>query len=946
MTKRIVVFPDTGLQKQFIPLVKPETFIMPADAPASLRNAVAEIEEFSKEIPPQTVSKMVEDSKSDVGPYRDLCSFVRWRLGTKVWKLQNGTYLTLAGIWLLVETNTASDDGNRHGGTPHYDRGYVIDRSDLNREQKDEMIKAYVEGRNVSGGDSLYQTLPEGGTMTLPLAKTGYDFGPVEFSLVMRHAAGEARDVDLILDLGNTRTAGLLFEHLPDSVFPVGNFSKQFKILKLDADPSSGEYDETDDVASGITSSWMMLHEPEHGTYLRDSDPKVPSHVQHEYTDVNVTKRESGLLFKKTEYDVSGNVIKRVPQMFQTISPVVLGEGARREFNRVYAKNMVAAGANVQQSSPKRYYWDDQPTTDDWHMLLNEWDPSYDASPASAAYLPSLQGEMLRFVRHDGKILDFKQEIAAADWPDAYPNSPRYPRQSTLTWFILHILERAYEQSQTAFASGAQFIPHRLRKVLMTYPSGWSDDEVMRYRKRCQEALDIFSETHVYHGLKSDLRLEMVKSAQSPDEAVAGQLPFLFSEIIRYPGQTAEEWFRIAGKQRGDKTTLRVMNFDVGGGTTDISILEYEDRNAAHRVRLNDISTQLLFKDGQTVAGDDLLKKVIEKFIIGSLIEQKVGVMIPGETMSLDELIRSRFTEPGKNFSADALRSRIVRTCLIPLAIHCLALSGMPSVRFSAQDAGINKNNWDEFTAFLGASAALSFTQKYFVFNSDEFNAMIEALFSRLFENCAIYATAYDIDLFVCSGKTSELPHFRTMAERILPVDENRMIFAKSFKPGGWYPFTDERGFIQDAKSVTVVGAALYYALANGSIQNWRISSEPNQKPGRNEWGEIEMMSADPEKGVFLQLDEETTVVEMVPNTVIARRRNAKCAPEPVYSFTADKGNDYRIYSVELRRKTSDFGDSLELVSVDAAAPTGFQLKLKPTTQAGDFWQETGIFDL
>ena len=74
-------------------------------------------------------------------------------------------------------------------------------------------------------------------------------------------------------------------------------------------------------------------------------------------------------------------------------------------------------------------------------MLLNEWDKSYDENPANATALPTLQGEMLRFIHSNGSILDLSQEREPADQPNPYPTQPAYPKQSTLTWFLLHILK-------------------------------------------------------------------------------------------------------------------------------------------------------------------------------------------------------------------------------------------------------------------------------------------------------------------------------------------------------------------------------------------------------------------------------------------------------------------------------------------------------------------------
>ena len=143
-----------------------------------------------------------------------------------------------------------------------------------------------------------------------------------------------------------------------------------------------------------------------------------------EYQNVQVSEIVSGLIFKTRTYEISGRVCQRIPQMFTQLSPVLLGDQAEREFNRPYARAMISVGANLQLSSPKRYYWDDTRGNVWWNLLLNEWDKAYNESPRDATALPTLQGEMLRFIPEDGSILDLNQEREPADAPQAYPERP------------------------------------------------------------------------------------------------------------------------------------------------------------------------------------------------------------------------------------------------------------------------------------------------------------------------------------------------------------------------------------------------------------------------------------------------------------------------------------------------------------------------------------------
>ena len=970
--KSIRVFLDTGLQRSFVPLCKSENFAVPTEAQrpsADLLEAIREIEEWESVIPENAkgmLDKVYNTTSNDGCPFKltEMYKWLRFRLGEKCWTLADGNVCTLRGIWLFIETNTA--DGEAKGGASGvYDRGLFHQRNALSADDKRLALESAEAGRSLRRGDSPFVGVVAGTVFPLkfPVRFEGFDFdeiandekldlGNLSIELVFVQPAGATRDVDLVLDLGNTRTSALLFDHIKNLTFPPLQFRQNFKPLRIKPDPLSGEFGSVDDVEAGIADSWFVLHELDHQRYRTRIDSKEPDLLLREW-DVHVETQTTGYWpFRRKEKVVTGSVIERIPQMFMQISPVLVGDAAYRQFHRPYARNLVETGALIQQSSPKRFYWDDRPSVLDWSMLLNEWDPQYDEKPKGAAFLPKLQGDLCRFLDEEtGKVSrrSLSDEISATERPDPYPESPRYPRQATLTWFLLHLLERAMVQANDSFKEGLAFVPRRFRKVLVTYPSGWTDKEVETYRKCCEDALDIFSAVNVRNGVDSPLRLELVKREQSPDEAVAGQLPFLFSETIRYPGQTVGDWIATMGRHRGGEDgadTIRVMNFDIGGGTTDISILEYRDCGQTG-TGINDLSNKLLFKDGQALAGDDLLKRIIEKVVLGPLVRNRDPLALRLSTL---------FARAAAAPDQQAVRSRIVRTCLIPLATYCLSNTRPGHIvrQFSAQDAGISPANWQEFNELLskgGEELRIEIEQPRFSFDSAAIASLMEETFAPLFRSCALYAAAYEVDMVVFSGKTSEQPHMRQMARDMLPLEEERLVFARSFRPGQWYPFTNDDGFIADAKTVTVVGAALYYALSGGFVQNWTIQTEkPAAEDIRNEWGVFSAMRD--QKSVLLKADSETFVAKLTPGTLLARRRSIISSPEPVYKICSrDEVVPNRPVSFTFERKLDEDGkdERLEIVSAQAEDGTDvsakFFLKLHPCDDGFAFWQETGVFD-
>ena len=976
-TKSIRVFLDSGLQRAFVPLRKPpQGFNAPAleyeredgrggtmrvKPPTDLMEAIDEIEFYESEsvIPSEglarldgifdeaTAAKRLPEIKSDY-------PWLRMRYGRKEWKLPDGNVSTLCGIWFFIETNTA--DGSRNGGVVGvYDRGLFYQKNALSDGDKQRALEDDSAGCSPRRGESPYLAYEDDTKLGVELSEVLG--GALTVKIIITRPAGVPHDVDLVLDLGNTRSSALLFDHVEKDTFNPLQFKQNFKPLRIKPDPYAGEFASIDDVEAGIADSWFVLHELDHQRYRSRGDSKEPDLISREWLIEVKTETKGSWPFRHKEKIAEGCVIERIPQMFMEISPVLIGDAASRLFNLPYARNLAEKGASMQQSSPKRFYWDDERVKIYWSMLLNEWDKHYEENVKDAASLPMMQGDLCRFIdENTGRVVDsaLKDNTPAAERPDPYPASPAYPRQSTLTWFLLHLLERAMAQANDSFKDALTFVPRRFRKVLVTYPSGWTDTEVARYRECCQEALDIFSAVNVYKGVASPDKLELVAREESPDEAVAGQLPFIFSETIRYPGQSVGDWIAAMGRCRrdndgNDSPTVRVMNFDIGGGTTDISVIEYRDKGQIGS-GLNDLSARLLFKDGQALAGDDLLKRIIEAVVIGRFASN--NPLVGNRVISI-------FSSAANNLGKQTVRSRIVRTCLMPLATYCLSHTRAHGdiVQFSARDAGIQPTNWREFNEILGGDGdgiSIDRDQPCFSFDSEEIANLIDETFAPLFRSCALYAAAYEVDLVVFSGKTSEQPHIRAMAKRVLPVGEERLLFARSFRPGQWYPFTNSDGFISDAKTVTVVGAALYYALAGGFINGWTIKTEPPAPNDvRNEWG---VYSAMTDKGDILMGKEAETseLIRLVPGVLLARRRNIISSPEPVFKICcADQNYPNRPVAFTFERKLSDDGTDESIVIASAIDADGndvtdkFFLKLHPCvdSSASLFWQETGLFD-
>jgi hypothetical protein len=209
--------------------------------------------------------------------------------------------------------------------------------------------------------------------------------------------------------------------------------------------------------------------------------------------------------------------------------------------------------------------------------------------------------------------------------------------------------------------------------------------------------------------------------------------------------------------------------------------------------------------------------------------------------------------------------------------------------------------------------------------------------------------------LFVC-GKPSEQPIIREMIERLIPVPIERIQFARGFKAGNWYPFSDDGdSAIRDAKTVTCVGAALERAMSESMVLNWKLTNVPRASV-RNMWGVMPIRGAEFDCTILgSDQDESAEVVINVTNRIGRKMFDGvSCEPEPVYRLMwVHGGKDQTTVRIVFDRVSQEIGgaDSITIRTV-TDMQTGDDLtgqvflNLYPLLHEQEPWQDTGELDL
>ena len=947
----IRVFPNSGHQYEVIKLTK------------LLHN-------WSKE----KITTFVEKNIAAWEPWDAFTPWIRYRYENMPWE-QGGPILRLA-----VETNL---------GTPS--NGLLFDSEevgdDIKTEEKENPYASYDEA-NIEEDFGRNRCIP---LTYLP----NIDDREIEINITIhwiRSTGADPVQVDLVVDLGNTRTVALLLEHPSHESIPFGHRVQPVRFM-----PPGDSYKVQNFNGSGIAfdelsiiDSWFVLKRSNF------SEMEPPFGIEKVLTVDSASTEES------TDHIPSRRkVLKYIANTFVEMSPALIGGG---NFNggarAALAQAPLDEDARFTMGSPKRYAWDDRTVgtsgSSYWSQLPNLKNEENDRP----FYFEKLDGLFRLFMDPEGKDWDVNGTPKESDLANApFRNSPpNFPRRDSICWFAMSVLESAYRQINSdnyLNVAKRRTLPRKLSKVSVLYPSGWTKLEKNEYFDQWKRALKIFTTTHL--SCNEQINLNSMDNSILPtfeerglDEAMCAQLPVVYSEVTSLGG-AGKEWLNLYGN--GKKT--RVMNIDIGGGTTDFSVIEYRkddlvanDSNQA--IKRNDptakLLAKLLYKDGKSIAGDTLVKKIIEDLLIPEWILSSVGPL-----ENLDQKIRNwiakMFEEPESIVFADvdprlpAKVARIVRLVFLPVVNNLLAKlgdkgSGDDKIEIDIAEL-VNGEILDSLNEITNemldrkthdcntANGNIFSNNKTLHFNRSLLEQVIDDVFAELFDDLLQIFREFPCDLVILSGKPSELSRIRDRIEEGLPLLPQRIINLKNYMAGEWYPFA-EKGRVTDAKTAAVVGAALHQDILNGNLRGFSLREEPHLEQMAHYWGTINQNLGLDEFFKNLLFDKRKLVYgkesivdcEIPIGCILGRKsfRNAKSSPEPVYQLCYDDNLEEENGSQSVRLKLrwsidEDKGEHLELLEVlNSSSDHNLDLnkiKLKLRTQMDEtHWLDSPKFKI
>lgn len=590
--------------------------------------------------------------------------------------------------------------------------------------------------------------------------------------------------VDMVLDVGNSRTFGILIEDHPQQ-------------------------------GDGLKTRYELE--------LRDLTR--PHFVHKEPFESRLEFAEA--TFGKVEQSVqSGRADAFVWPTIARVGPEAARLAARRR----------GTEGSTGLSSPKRYLWDEAPYQPGWrfNIAFNKAESEPLATATPFGDLINDEGVALHTLPPEEQLQVF------------VPHYSRSSLMTfMLAEVLVQALCQMNSPGQRMKMSHAN-LPRQLRTVILTVPPSMPTTERQIFEDRLRQAVGLVWKALGWHPDVCPMETQEDRDKAWPrlpgmriqwDEATCAQVVYLYSECANNFGGRPEDFFKVLRRPRGgavaDDRRVRVASIDIGGGTTDLVINDYTlDNGSGGNVY---ILPEQVFRDGFKVAGDDIVHDTIQKLIVPALEQALTGFGVADPASLLSRLIGA---EAGI-VQDMVLRQQLALQVLYPAGLTLLKEYEQFQPRQGAEPrtetlgtllagrdqpspevleyfaAGVRRVIGPGREAFdlLSVPVSVDMNRLHRLFITDQMEIVkpIKAL-------CEI-AYLHDCDVLLISGRPSRLPGVQSLFRGLLALPPERVVPLHNYRTGVWYPF-HHNGHIADPKTTAAVGAMLC-VLGQGRIPNF-----------------------------------------------------------------------------------------------------------------------------
>ena len=471
-------------------------------------------------------------------------------------------------------------------------------------------------------------------------------------------------------------------------------------------------------------------------------------------------------------------------------------------------------------SSPLRYLWDDRPSRHVWRF----------AGPTGSSRRNALiSGPLLALLSETGDLLDTDQKRPPTTKPRFSRSSLLTFFAAELIQHAIGAMNAPSYRRRHVRPADAR----RLARIVATLPASLQNEERGIVAGRLTAAVRLVWQAMGWTGDRPGEQPlpEVVLRGES---ATHTQLAFLDNEIRHKFRGNARSYFDLLGRQRAGQSagqasgrSLRIATLDIGGGTTGLGVVTY---GLGENQCL--IATPHLI-EGFATGSDDVLKALIETFILPAIQLRLTESKLTDARQFLTDIVNG--ATHGRASRLGEFRRRLASEIAQPAAIAILkeheilrAASGdQPATRTlgdllsaSAIDPQPAADELESLASDEGSDGfhclgtAVSFTLA-------EVAAIIRRSLAPAIDNAIRAIRGLDCDILLLSGWLSRLPVLKEALLEGMPIRPDRIIAMHEYRMGDWYPGRSALGNVEDPKTLAAAGAIL------GSRQPLQIGGLP-----------------------------------------------------------------------------------------------------------------------
>lgn len=664
-------------------------------------------------------------------------------------------------------------------------------------------------------------------------------------------------NVDLIVDIGNSRTCAVLFDN--------SDFTKSSPL-------------ELQDFTNPVSNNGDL-------NKYRDS------------FDMRLAFREA---------DFGGKFVLENSRQFVYPSMVRLGKEANSLIHK--ATNMNTGTEKTSTfSSPKRFLWDTKPQKQEWEFVQLEGEttrPIYiegvseQLNTDGTLNTEGAGGVLLHYSRKALMTFAFLEILAQANMQiNSYEQRSHWGNES-----MPRKISKIIVTCPTAMSRTEQIALRKCAEdaaiLLKRFFEGTPNSEIQE--RESYNVIQVIPSARKLSG--NEVRTEWIY-----DEATAAQFVFLYAEIRERYLKNVADYFDFYGKFRSEfkdyhKKSLTIGSVDIGAGTTDVMIAAYKYDDSAGKCEIVPVP---LFWESFYKAGDDLLKVLIHQLVIEgkySPIERKLRSLDKNPIELLQPFLG---TDTGVSFRNQQLRSDFNLQVSVPVVSHYLEL--LKQDRPESQILSFNEIFGDN----TPSPAVLSHFKQHFGFELELLNwpyerkvvaAIVEKTFDTLIGKISSLLSYHDCDIVLLSGRPSSLKPISDLFLKYFAISPNRLKSMNDYRVGRWYPedkrypFIDGNGKFLNPKSIITTGAMIGHIAEEGGLNGFSLNlKELKEKllPTTNYFGQLNEQLEYTATIISLDTNRTTIDVSALPFRIGVRQFDIAAYPSRPF-YTLDF-NDYKL---------------------------------------------------